>query len=345
MPWLGHASWPRPRCGPRGSEHTRNRRLSKVRLWASIACGWAEAACELPEQDRGAGREAVERAKAAEAATLSAGTPRTNRGLGKRASPSQTAPESVPHEPRVEQRCPSDMLLIRGNYCDRAQQTCLRQRAAYEGHPTRSERCELYADPTRCLGTRTPLSVCIDRHEWPNRAGEKPLVLVSWQRARELCRSAGKRLCSEPEWTLACEGEAMLPYTTGHVRPVAACAIDRPYRSPRVPLLPHHRCDSDERCRRELARLDQRTRAQTNSACRSPFGVIDMNGNVNEWVNASDARYPHRGALKGGWWGPVRNRCRPAVHRHREDHWGYEIGFRCCRNVDGVDAGERDAER
>jgi len=229
--------------------------------------------------------------------------------------------------------CPDDMRSVEGKYCSRVQQICRRQQSNHEGHPTQSERCLEYQEPSICAGERQPLRFCIDRFEWPNRAGKIPRVLVSWSEASALCRGAGKRLCEEEEWTLACEGEQALPYTLGYSRPAQACAIDLPYRAPRARLLPHDECLEQTGCREELARLDQRRPAQEDSACVSPFGAVDMNGNVNEWVNASAARYPYRGALKGGWWGPVRNRCRPAVRRHREDHWGYEIGFRCCRNA------------
>jgi formylglycine-generating enzyme required for sulfatase activity len=174
---------------------------------------------------------------------------------------------------------------------------------------------------------------CIDRFEWPNRAGALPAVLVSWQDARQACEAVDKRLCEEAEWTFACEGADMLPYSPGYTRPTEQCVIDRPYRAPRIALSPASKCSADRACSAELARLDQRKPSDPDSRCLSPFGVTDMNGNVNEWVNSKAGRYPHRGALKGGWWGPVRNRCRPAVRKHREDHWGYEIGFRCCRSL------------
>ncbi|MEO6572634.1 MAG: hypothetical protein ABIP89_02255, partial [Polyangiaceae bacterium] len=35
-------------------------------------------------------------------------------------------------------------------------------------------------------------------------------------------------------------------------------------------------------------------------------------------------------ALKGGYWGPVRDRCRPSTTAHNEDFIFYQIGFRCC---------------
>jgi sulfatase modifying factor 1 len=238
----------------------------------------------------------------------------------------------------LRERCPADMLPVEGSYCSKLQQTCARELGSHRGHPTRSERCLEYLAPSVCEGPRSELRFCIDRFEWPNREGSKPLVLVSWQEAGQLCAAAGKRLCKEEEWTLACEGQQMLPYVLGYERPVGACAIDLAYREPKRALLPHADCLRDPGCAGELERLDQRRPSLAESSCKSPFGVIDMNGNVNEWVMATAARYPHRGALKGGWWGPVRNRCRPAVLQHREDHWGYEIGFRCCRNEDDTRA-------
>jgi sulfatase modifying factor 1 len=34
--------------------------------------------------------------------------------------------------------------------------------------------------------------------------------------------------------------------------------------------------------------------------------------------------------LKGGYWGPVRDRCRPMTIAHDENFAFYQIGFRCC---------------
>jgi formylglycine-generating enzyme required for sulfatase activity len=67
--------------------------------------------------------------------------------------------------------------------------------------------------------------------------------------------------------------------------------------------------------------------------CVSEHGVYDLNGNVNEWVVRTDQRAPNRSGLKGGWWGPVRNRCRPMTTFHLEGDYGYEVGFRCCKDA------------
>ena len=82
----------------------------------------------------------------------------------------------------------------------------------------------------------------------------------------------------------------------------------------------------------ELARLDQREPSGSRSECVSPYGVHDMVGNVDEWVvNVSQYGKPHISALKrGGYWGPVRTRCRPMTTEHEETFRYYPIGFRCC---------------
>jgi formylglycine-generating enzyme len=45
---------------------------------------------------------------------------------------------------------------------------------------------------------------------------------------------------------------------------------------------------------------------------------------------------PFRNALKGGWWMPARNRCRPATTAHDDYFKDIQIGVRCC---DGAKSG------
>ena len=87
-------------------------------------------------------------------------------------------------------------------------------------------------------------------------------------------------------------------------------------------------------CKKELEKLDQRLPAGSMPECVSPFGVYDLNGNINEWVVRPKQKPPNRSGLKGGWWGPVRGRCRPTVGFHKEDDYGYEEGFRCCKDAE-----------
>jgi formylglycine-generating enzyme required for sulfatase activity len=98
-------------------------------------------------------------------------------------------------------------------------------------------------------------------------------------------------------------------------------------------LFHYERCLKDEWCAGELARLDQRERIGERTSCVSWAGVYDLNGNVNEWVVRPGQKPPERSGLKGGWWGPIRSRCRPTTTFHKEDDYGYEVGFRCCADA------------
>lgn len=224
--------------------------------------------------------------------------------------------------------CPAGALRVTGSFCEDSHQDC--EQMSDDGR----ERCLRFRAPSRCGSRRTqPMDFCIDRYEWPNRQGAAPLVIVSWNEAERFCRDAGRRLCTEDEWTLACEGPAMLPYPYGYTRDETACNID------------HHRPDVDrdlvsngddlERARAEAARVTEATPSGASARCVSPYGVHDMTGNVDEWA-VSRTGVPFRSVLKGGWWGRIRARCRPATIRHDEGFRYYQIGFRCCANPAGA---------
>jgi formylglycine-generating enzyme required for sulfatase activity len=217
---------------------------------------------------------------------------------------------------------------------DEARKKEKRDKGEEPGKSTVSERCLRYKEPSVCLSkARRPMRFCMDRYEWPNKKGELPSLLISWVDAKKECEKIGKRLCTEDEYNFACEGEAMLPYTYGYARDATKCNIDRPYRKREHKLLKYASCMKKPECKKELEKLDQRLPAGSLAACVSPFGVYDLNGNINEWVFRPGEKYPNRSGLKGGWWGPVRGRCRPTVGFHKEEDYGYEEGFRCCKDA------------
>lgn len=171
-----------------------------------------------------------------------------------------------------------------------------------------------------------PMHFCMDRFEYPNQKGAYPLIYVSWHEATDLCAEAGKRLCNEAEWTFACEGEEATPYPYGYVRDPKACIVDQVWR-------PYHALAMRPRdgaaAMAEMDRLWQGVPSGSQPRCKSPFGVYDMTGNVDEWTHS--VREGERPSiLKGGYWGPVRTRCRPATRSHDENHTFYQQGFRCC---------------
>jgi hypothetical protein len=224
--------------------------------------------------------------------------------------------------------CPAEMVEILGDYCPAVEQYC----AAYvDAKAIARDRCELFRPTGRCFGKPEPKHFCIDRYEWPNRAGVKPDIGMDWDEAKAKCEGAGKRLCEANEWTLACEGQERLPYPYGYERNTRACNIDRPYILPDV-----DKFADPKRRAGEFARLDQRDPSGARESCVSPYGVYDTTGNVDEWVvdpSGKETEKPYKSALKGGYWGPVRNRCRPETTDHNRWHLGYAIGFRCCENV------------
>lgn len=178
---------------------------------------------------------------------------------------------------------------------------------------------------------RQPMHYCIDRFEYPNLAGQFPLIHVSWLEARDVCVDQGKRLCSEDEWTFACEGQEGKPYPYGYSRDPSRCVVDQEWR----PYDGHAMIRrDDEDTMLELDRLWQGVASGARAGCRSDFGVYDMTGNVDEWTR-SVRPLERPSILKGGYWGPVRGRCRPSTRSHTPDYVFYQQGFRCCQAAPG----------
>jgi hypothetical protein len=193
------------------------------------------------------------------------------------------------------------------------------------------ERCQSFdKDRWKTVREKLPtkaMRYCIDRYEYPNKKGEYPVVFVNFIESEGICKQAGKRLCTEDEWTFACEGEEAMPYPYGFERDKEACVVDKPWRA----YDPNAYGKGKEAVAAELDKLWQGVASGSQPKCKSPFGVYDMTGNVDEWTRSSVAGRPS--ILKGGYWGPVRTRCRPTTRAHGEAHAFYQQGFRCCADA------------
>jgi len=205
--------------------------------------------------------------------------------------------------------CSAEMLLIEGNYCPQVRQSCVKH-VDPDGSVLRSLRCAEYAAPSVCTSAeRSPLRYCIDREEHapgPQAKASNNQTLAS---AQASCEAQGKRLCSEAEWTFACEGEAMQPYPYGFVRDGARCNTDQ-----------------TDLVTQAGALRDLRAAPDAFPECVSPFGVHNLSGNVEEYVLASDGS----ALRKGAYWQPGAAQCRARQSHTDATYSGVETGFRCC---------------
>lgn len=210
--------------------------------------------------------------------------------------------------------CKGDMVLVEGSYCTDVRQDCTRW---LDDASLPFARCAEYSHHSRCVGKRVPMRFCIDRREYTPPGEKLPLNQASYDIATKTCQGLGKRICTDNEWNFACEGEDMLPY---------------PYGYERQPVCNQDQTDLFEKNPHMQVLRDLRAPSDAYPACTSPFGVENMTGNMDEPVarEGFENNQPFRNALKGGWWMPARNRCRPATTAHDDYFKDIQIGVRCC---------------
>lgn len=217
--------------------------------------------------------------------------------------------------------CPSGMVHVLGDYCPNLQADCLEwmdpDTSPQANGGNGPLRCVRFSYPTQCLSANTiKKDYCIDKYEWPNKEGELPPIGMTYYEAQKMCNDVGKRLCNMSEATLACEGPSRKPYPYGYERDATACNIDQPSADPTTP-------------RKDWSSVYRGVPSGSKPRCKSDFGVYDIVGNVDELVTNETGK-PYKSALHGGYWGPVRTRCRPKTLVHNEGFSFYQIGFRCC---------------
>jgi len=243
-------------------------------------------------------------------------------GLAARRMPSGVAAAMAPRAVRppatvepAEAACPSGMALVEGSYCTNVRHRCLKY---LDGAGRYAEfRCERYAEPAECVGVRRALRFCMDLDEYAASGETLPANFRSYTDAKRTCGAQGKRVCRESEWNFACEGEQMRPYPYGFERDSAACNADQ-----------------SDLLNAEGKLKDRRAPSNAYPRCVSPFGIRNLAGNLEEFVQRDDV-LPEAPAMKGAYWQPGRNQCRAAQTAHDAYYNGMETGFRCCADPSG----------
>jgi formylglycine-generating enzyme len=255
------------------------------------------------------------------------------------APPSKTS-DKVSAPPKVANKssadvddsaCPDGMQLVEGEYCTKVEHKCLKQ---WHDKANDKDVCEEFEPKSTCIGQKVKKRYCMDTYTWPNEKGARPEVMNKFHQAQVKCASVGKRLCTESEWTLACEGPEMLPFPYGYTRDTNKCHGDMEWDSPDMKKVA-------QRDPAELARLWKGVRNGSQPECISPYGVADLPGNTDEVTqsesfNEADFKGKYDSIHSGGpWYKGVRNQCRPKIYTHDEGFYYYFLGFRCCAEPDG----------
>jgi formylglycine-generating enzyme required for sulfatase activity len=151
----------------------------------------------------------------------------------------------------------------------------------------------------------------------PNGKENHPVVNVSWNDAQAFCRWAGVRLPSEAEWEKAARG------TDGLIWPWGDEAPDK------------NRCNFNDN-------VGNTTPVGKYSDGASPYGCLDMAGNVWEWTSSNYQNYPYnpnddredleghaRRMLRGGSFGYNRSYVRCACRYWNSPDVRFDLnGFR-----------------
>ncbi len=175
-----------------------------------------------------------------------------------------------------------------------------------------------------------------------NAAGQVPQAYISKVQSEEACLNAGKRLCTESEFSFACSGGDPAandyPYG-GHTHRPGYCNEGKGsqmYRffgsDPRLWTTDDLNDPRLNQARGGLARAGEYAR------CVSAFGVHDCVGNLHEWgADAPDSS--GRARFRGGYYGDAERNghgCKYVTRAHGPGYHDYSTGFRCCADPSPV---------
>ncbi|MCG8420122.1 MAG: bifunctional serine/threonine-protein kinase/formylglycine-generating enzyme family protein [Proteobacteria bacterium] len=178
----------------------------------------------------------------------------------------------------------------------------------------------VYVSNTNYTGTAFP----IYPEHWDSSGGRYPVSFVSWQQAREYCRFMGKTLPSSEQWTKAARGGIYLDANQSQRNP-------DPMR--RVPWGEKNRSAAGANLQGQQDGHELAAPTDDYPEGSSPYGVLNLVGNVAEWTRTRAGRKGELVVKRGGDWGRsgpdrvgdlmlIRNTANPRV-------MNYVTGFRC----------------
>lgn len=154
-----------------------------------------------------------------------------------------------------------------------------------------------------------------------------PALYITWQEAKDFCRSRGKRLPTEAEWEKSARGSDGRLFPWGETAPESALAMFGQHHVHEIPI---------------LAAVD------SHDDGKSPYGLHHMAGNIAEWVQdwfgfdyyaympernppgPTSGRYK---SVRGGSWKSNPIMLRAATRGGSPpDQRSATIGFRCAQS-------------
>lgn len=112
---------------------------------------------------------------------------------------------------------------------------------------------------------------------------EYPVIYIDWGMAKTYCEWRGARLPTEAEWEKAARSENSFIYSWGDGFACHKGNFDDEEKIDSYVVPGGPNCDGYE----------DTAPVSSYPAGASPYGVMDMNGNVWEWVNSQSSSYPY----------------------------------------------------